>query len=529
MNLYERILNYNNSDINALYYNNKSISYKQMMINIRKMANFLSLKGIKKGDVVTVVLPNIPVTIYTFYALNALGVIQNIIHPLTSFENIIKSMENTNSKSVILLSTYYKENINTINALDYKFFFVNPLNDNSFVERNIFYLKYPKPKSSNYIYLLDKYIKYEEIGRLPSTLDDETSIYLHSGGTTGTPKTICLSNESINNLVNKMHEIVGEDTVGKSMLAVLPMFHGFGLGMGVHAPLSNGAASCLMMKFDAKKVVKYINQGKINYIIGVPLLYQKLLKEPGFIKSKLNRLECAFIGGDNVNISLINEFNQLMKENKSNCRMYEGYGLTETVTVCSVNSKNNYKIGSVGMPLKDLEIIVLDENQKRVNDNTVGEVYVSGDTLMNGYLNDDKSTSLTIANINDKKYIKTGDLGYLDNEGYLFLKGRKKRMYKIHGINVYPNEVEKIVSENKYVYDSSLEYFSEPSPLLVLFVIKHKNINLSEDLIKEDIINELKKRVLKYSLPKEIIFVDEFPKTNVGKIDHNKFKNPFVK
>lgn len=528
MKLYENILKYNNSEVNALYYNNKCISYKELMINIRKMANFLYENGINKDDVVTVVLPNIPVTIYTFYALNALGVIQNIIHPLTSFDNIIKSMEKTNSKCVILLSTFYKENQNKINNLNYKFFFANPLNDNSIFEKYAFYLKYPKPKRKDNIYLLDKFNLSKEIKKLPSSLDNETSIYLHSGGTTGVPKTICLSNDSINNLVNKMQEIVGKDTIGKGMLAVLPMFHGFGLGMGIHAPLSNGAASCLMMKFDAKKVIKYINQNKINYIIGVPLLYQKLLKEPLFLSSKLSNLKCAFIGGDNVNISLINEFNKVMEENDSICRMYEGYGLTETVTVCSVNTIKNYKIGSVGKPLKDLEIIILDENNNKVENNIIGEVYVSGDTLMNGYLNDQESTSSTIININNKKYIKTGDLGYLDEDGYLFLKGRKKRMYKIHGFNVYPNEVEKIVSENTNVFDSSLEYFDEPTPSLVLFVIKNKKIDLDDNQIKEEIINELKKRVLKYSLPKEIIFIDDFPKTNVGKIDHKSFINPFI-
>ena len=529
MNLYENILKYENSKLNALYYNNKTISYKKLMINIRKMANYLSFRGIKRGDVVTVVLPNIPTTIYAFYALNALGVIQNIIHPLTFFENIIKSMKETNSNNVILLSTYYQENKSLIDELDYNFFFANPMNDNSLIEKYGFYLKYEKPKENNNIHLIDKFISFKEIDKLETLKSEDTSIYLHSGGTTGIAKTICLSCASINNLVGKMNNIVLDKIEGKSMLAVLPIFHGFGLGMGVHAPLSNGAASFLMMKFNAKKVIKYINKNRINFIIGVPLLYQKLLKEPMFHTSKLSNLECAFIGGDNVNINLINQFNNLMKEKNSKCRMYEGYGLTETVTVCSVNTPKNYKIGSVGKALDNLELLILDEEMKIVDNNIIGEVYVGGDTLMNGYLNDEHATLSTIVKINDKYYIRTGDLGYIDDDGFLFLKGRKKRMFKINGINVYPNEVEKIAMENINVFDASLEYFDDPSPSLALYIIKNNNIEISEEKINKEIIDMLKKRVLKYSLPKEIIFVNEFPKTDVGKIDHKSFDNPFKK
>ena len=529
MTLYDKIKIYENSNLNALYYENKSISFDKLLSNIRKLMNYFKSKGIKKDDVMTVVLPNIPSSIYTFYALNALGVIQNIIHPLTSFENIIETCKNTNSKGVVLLAMNYNSNKDIIDKLDLKFFFVNPMYDNSLLLRNMFYIKYKKVKENDHIYLLDKYRKYKECFEFISKDEKETSIYLHSGGTTGEPKIICLSDYAINNLVDKIDDIVTISIKGRSMLAVLPIFHGFGLGMGVHGPLSRGASSALMMKFDVNKTINWINQNKVNLIIGVPTLYQKLLRNKKFIKSKLFNLEQCFIGGDNVPISLINDFNKIMKNNNSRCLLLEGYGLTETVTVCSVNTINEFKVGSIGKPLKDIDIKILDESLNEVNVNEIGELYIKGNTLMNGYYLDKVSTDNTIININNELFVKTGDLGYIDEEGYIFLKGRKKRMFKISGLNVYPSEIEKIVTDNEYVIDASLEYFNEPKPHLVLYVIKNKYCSLSNEEIINYLNKEIEKRVLKYSLPKCIVIMDEFPKTKVGKIDHSLFIDPLSK
>ncbi len=529
MTLYEKISKYENSGYTALYYENKKISYKTLMRNIRKLANYLSERNIKKGDVVTLVLPNIPLTIYAFYALNLIGAIQNIVHPLTSFDKILETMEETNSKAVILLATNYEENEGKIKSSKYNFFFANPMHENSIIMKKAFFFKYKKPIEKENIHLIDKFSKEKEINNISSHLNSETSIYLHSGGTTGIPKVICLSDRSLNNLVSKIDNIVYKSIEGKSMLAVLPTFHGFGLGMGVHAPLANGASSSLMMKFNVKKVVKWINQNKINMIIGVPLLYQKLLKSELFLKSKLKNLEFCFVGGDNVPQSLIKEFNKIVNEKGSEAVLLEGYGLTETVTVCTVNTKKDFKLGSVGKPLKDLCVRILNDEMIDTNPNEIGEVYIKGDTLMNGYLNDETTTNLTMVNIGNETYIKSGDLGYLDEDGFIFLKGRKKRMFKISGINVYPSEIEKISTDNEDVIDASLEFFSEPNPHLILFLIKNKNSLKTNETIKTEIYTLLKQKFLKYSWPSEIIFLDEFPKTNVGKINHQGFIDPLKK
>ena len=164
--------------------------------------------------------------------------------------------------------------------------------------------------------------------------------------------------------------------------------------------------------------------------------------------------------------------------------------------------------------------MILDETNNKVSNNVVGEVFINGDTLMNSYLNDLAQTNATLVNIDNKIWVKTGDLGYLDEDGFLFLKGRIKRMFKISGINVYPSEVEKISCQVEGVFDASLEYI-EKSKSLELFIILDKNKTKDINEIKQSIFEKLNYKLLKYSIPKEIIIMDSFPKTKVGKIDHN--------
>jgi acyl-CoA synthetase (AMP-forming)/AMP-acid ligase II len=249
------------------------------------------------------------------------------------------------------------------------------------------------------------------------------------------------------------------------------------------------------------------------------------MKHPAFAEGDLSHIECAFVGGDNVPPSLIESFNALMEWAGSVGRMLEGYGLTETVTVCAVNTHKAFRMGSVGKPLEGIEVTVRDEAQNLLPAGQVGEVYIAGDTLMNGYYKDPEATGETILKIDGKDWVRSGDLGYLDEEGYLFLKGRIKRVYKIAGINVYPAEVEKIATDlTEDIYDAALELFDTPKPHLTLFLIRNKNSSRAEEELKEEILSRIGGRMTKYCMPEKVIFLDAFPKTKVGKIDHKAMK-----
>jgi long-chain acyl-CoA synthetase len=175
--------------------------------------------------------------------------------------------------------------------------------------------------------------------------------------------------------------------------------------------------------------------------------------------------------------------------------------------------------------LRGITIEIRDDQMQRVPANTVGEVYVKGDTLMNEYLNDQAATEKTLVQLDGEMWVRTGDLGYLDEDGFLFLKERIKRMFKVSGMNVYPSEVEKIVTDSEDIVDASLEFFESPKPHTVLFVIQNRNSQKSQDALREEIMQTLSARVLKYSLPQKIVFMEQFPQTKVGKIDHKAFQN----
>ena len=487
------------------------------------MITYLKNKGIKEDDVVTIVLPNVPVTIYLLYALNAIGAKQNIIHPLTPFDGIIKAMEDTSSKNLIILETIYQERMIEFDEANYNIFFVNPMYDKNIFMRHAFYLKFKGIKENDHMFKIDHFHKEKEyVGEINHD-DLKDSIYLHSGGTTGNPKIIALSDASFNNLSSKIDGIVPSSLEGKSMLAVLPHFHGFGLGMGIHSPLFEGATTAIMMKFDGDKIIKWINQGKINFIIGIPLLYTKLFENKKFMKCKMENLEYLFIGGDNCSRDLITKTNAFFKKKGIDCALLEGYGLTETVTVCNVNTKENQKVGSVGKPLQGIKVQIRDENLNLLKPNEVGEVFVSGNTLMNGYYHNPKATQETKMVIDEEEWIRTGDLGYLDEEGFLFIKGRKKRLIKIAGINVYPSEVENLVSNMDGVRHAALIYFKDENKLKLFVTIEEDKIK-DKELLKKEIETQVKNNFTKYAWPKEIEIVKHFPRTKMGKIDYKGFE-----
>lgn len=525
--LFDRLKKNRDRDTIAVRFENKEIRYPALCRSVRQMAAYLQSVGLKSGDTVTVSLPNIPVCIYVLYACNALGVVQNIVHPLAPAAEILRTAKETGSKLVLLLSSRSKEEKQTLANSEFRVAYANPLYDVSPLKRLLCNCKCGFVHENERTLALDRFRSCKPITQLPAHDTAAPSLYLHSGGTTSAPKTILLSDDALNNLVAKVDGIVDGDVVGKSILTVLPAFHGFGLGMGIHTALYWGGTCALMTRFKLKDTIRWIDEGKVNYLLGVPLLYQKLMKDPAFSAANLSALECAFVGGDNVPQSLIAEFNALMQRKGSPCVMLEGYGLTETVTVCTVNTARSFRACSVGKPLRGISVTVRDEAEQCLPVREVGEVYIAGDTLMNGYFRDEAGTAATVRTLDGKQWIRTGDLGFLDEDGFLFLKGRKKRVFKIAGINVYPAEAERIATDMvNDVFDAALEMFESPKPHLVLFLVQNRDSKKTQDEIRAALNERMQQQLLKYSLPGKIVFLAEFPKTQVGKIDHKAFTDP---
>ncbi len=505
----------------AIRFENLLLTYEQLDKRIIETVKILKTLDIKHGDVISVSLPNCPLSIYLFYAINALGAISYNIHPLTKAKTIDKMMKETNSKVLFSLALNGKELESNLNK-NIKIILINP-----YYKVNIIKYLYIKSKTNDIkSSILFEYIKKsKEKIEIYQPHENEDSVYLNTGGTNGDPKVVRLSNDAINYLALQGYDLIQGPKENIKMLTAIPLFHGFGLGMGVHTPLSHGASTVLMLKFNTKEAIKHIQKGYATVILGVPALFNALLSKKNFYGPFLKKQVISYIGGDNVPKSLIERWNKAMEDNGSDARLYEGYGLTETVTCCTVNTRyNRSKEGSIGRPLPGVTIKIRDiDTHEILKPYEKGEIIISGPTLMNGYLN--SNSDEVLFKMDGETYLSTKDYGYLDEDGYLFFKQRMRRIVKVNGESLCPSDVENIILKIDDIYEVYCYGAKDlkRGHCLRLAVSKKDESNISdsdlEALIKEKISSTLTPNYL----PDKVIFYKRLPHTPVGKIDTTKF------
>lgn len=508
----------------AFYYRKKYYTYEFLISRICSFEDTLKTLGFNKNDVITICLPNVPEALYLFYATNKMGGIANIIHPLMGSEEVKEIVRKTNSRILFILDTRYSE-VMDLNNENIKVYSVSPVKESSWIIRHI----YKKLNKKSLKFLKDK--NFESLSKFYKGKVDkedefvpmkkEDAVLLHSGGTTGKPKTVALSSFTINSLVTNIYEVLDyKDGDYSYMLSVLPMFHGFGLAICIHILLAYGGCDMLMPKFNTKETINLLNEGKINYIVGVPTLFEALVRKDEFSGEMLKNLKGCFVGGDFVSSSLKDRFNKKMMEAGAKARLFEGYGLTETVCVNSVNTSTFNKPGTVGKPLKNVKAMIIDEEENDLGVNVEGEIAIGGETLMNGYRYEKEKVNIFFEK-DGIKYLHTGDYGFIDEEGYLHFKQRMKRLLKINGVNIFPSEVEEVVSLIPHIYECAAIGIKDDryGDMVKLFVVLDRNNNLDLETLKSNINEEIVKKCSIYAKPKEIVFIDKLPKTLLGKVD----------
>ena len=510
-------------DLTAIYYFKNKISFDKLMDKVDKWSKILQNNyNIQKGDTVLISLPNIPQVIILLYALNRIGAISNMVHPNSPFQVIQKYYDETNCKLAFLFENkVYKE------LKDYKNFKGNII---ICEVETYFPLKikgHYKFWSRGVHHALAKVNKFEFFSQIKKSSDvvveypltsEETSVILHSASTTGKEKSIRLSSRSFNFTATRTSEIMcmsSEELKGKCMISVLPSFHGFGLCMTMHAPLVNQFGIYLIPKFSASEVAKAMSYCKNAIsICGTPNVYKALLSDPNFTNSKyLKTLRSCFSGGDSLPSMVKENFDSLMIKRGSYCRLYEGYGLTEALSVCAVNTHRHHKVGSIGYPISGVEFKIFDDNNKELPPLKVGEIGIKSEHIMLGYLDEADNQD----DIFHDGYLKTGDLGYIDEDGFLYFNSRKKRVIKVSGVAVFPHEIEGVISRMSGI-DAvcCIQIPDEKYVHAVKAVVVARNKN------KERIIEECKKRLISWSIPTEIEFVNKLPMTKLHKVNWKK-------
>ena len=513
--------------LNALYYKGRNITYSATLREIDALAAGLSRAGIKRGDVVTVCMPNVPESIYALYAVNKLGAVAHMVHPLAPAAQLKRFMEKAGSRLLFVLNIALKDYAELADCVQLGIVSVSPARSLGRLKRKAYdFINRADIVKGGGIRDYDAVTVKRGAFEAAPYESGRTAVYLHSGGTGGEPKVIELSDMAVNALASRVPDILDfmDRLEGTAMLAVLPMFHGFGLAMGVHAPLCYGAVSALMPKFSTRETIKLISEGKLNYLIGVPALYEALLRKPEFSGEKLKNIRIAFIGGDCVMPDLLDRFDARMREGGSGARLFEGYGLTETVTVCNVNLFSANRAGSVGKPLPGLECVILGSDGAVLEAGETGEICIAGDTLMNGYLNDAAATAEAFTELGGKKFVRTGDAGYLDADGYLYFRQRIKRIIKIAGVSVYPSEIEAAAGAlgGGITEACAIEGKRDGKTVIELYLVS--SFAPGERLSAEAVRDGICKALGKYAVPSKVEYLDRLPKTLINKVDVNALK-----
>lgn len=522
---------------NAYEYFGKKCTYKDFLTNIKKTASALIELGVKENDRVTICMPNTPVAITMFYAVNMIGATACMIHPLSSADEINHYLTISDSKYILTIDLVYNKVIEAIKNTKIKKVIVSSVSDGmSSFKHTLYYFITGK---KNKIEKNEKAIFYNELLKLAVALDFERperkttdeAVILFSGGTTGKPKGIVLSNMNFNALAMQANAAIEEATVGASILAILPIFHGFGLGVSIHTPLYIGMKVILVPDFTPRKFASLLKKYHPTIITGVPTLYEALIKS-SLGKNDLTSLKSVISGGDILTPEFKTSIDDYLAAHGSKAKVRCGYGLTECTGACLLNPSELYKDYSIGIPFPDMKfkIMKLDSNEQAdfLED---GEICVSGPTVMQGYLNDPKETKeVLIKDEEGNTWLHTGDIGYMDDDGFVFYKQRRKRLIISSGYNIYPTYVESVINSNKYVDTSIVIGIPHPYKKQVVkaYIVLKKDVKLT-GAVKKSIKTYIEKHLVRYSWPYEYEYRDELPKTLVGKVAYKQLEEEHMR
>ena len=356
----------------------------------------------------------------------------------------------------------------------------------------------------------------------PSFEKFRTAVILYSGGTTGVPKGICLTDLNFNACAMQAMEAIGLTfRTGLKMLSCMPLFHGFGLGINIHTVLIHGACCVLMPTFNPKTYAQMLRHKKPNFIAGVPTIFEALLHMPQLDHLDMGFLMGMFCGGDSLSVELKKKIDAFLREHHASIQVREGYGLTECVTASCLTPRDEHREGSIGLPFPDtVYAIVKPGTAEFLPPNTEGEIILKGPTLMTGYLKHPEETAQALRVLPDgDTWLYTGDLGFMDEDGYVYFRQRLKRLIITNGYNIYPGQLENIIDSCPEVAYSCVIGVKDPRRMqrVKAFIVPQEG-QVPGEALKERIMDQLKLHIAQYALPREIEFRTELPKTLVGKV-----------
>lgn len=530
MKIYDYMMKENLNHLNdkAIIYFGKSMTYKELDKKINIFAKSLKKFGIEKGDIITICMPNTPEAVIAFYAINKIGAVANMIHPLSGQLEIKNYLKEVNSKMIIAIDSSCNKIINIADETNLqKIVLVSPADSMPLLTKLAYKFSQRKNKITQDIRTISwgNFIKNNSNYNKELEAEYEknkTAVILHTGGTTGTPKGVELTDDNFNSMAEQFLKTAKNFERNDRMLTIMPVFHGFGLCSSVHLPLSAGVMINLIPKLNSKKLDKLITKYKPNHIIGVPTLFKGIINNKKLKKADLSFLKYVVSGGDLVKDSLENDINDFLKEHNSNAKLSKGYGLSEAVAgaTFAYNGYNNPT--SVGIPMvaTNLKIVTPGTNIE-LDNGEIGEICLYGPTIMKGYYHNEKETKSSLQD----GWLHTGDLGYYENDSLYFAQ-RKGNMIISSGVNVYPSNIEEVIESHDSVSACAVIGIYHPYKIQVpkAYIVLKDGYELTDEL-KKEIENLCKKNLNVYSVPYKYEFIDKLPQTLLGKISKKELEN----
>lgn len=511
----------------ALSFMGKATSYTRLAEQIDKVARSFYALGIRAGQRVLVCLPNVPQAVFCLYGLNRIGAIPTMVHPLSAVSELSFYMNEANCKIAVTLDQFYGKFLEVKKQRPIEKIVVCRVSEELSFPLNVGQKllterKFPKVQAPDILWkdfmqmgegVADGYVAQKDFR--------SEAVVLFSGGTTGTTKGIMLSDLNFNALAWQTANMAHEEVHHSKMLAAMPVFHGFGLGVCIHTLQYMGGTSILVPRFNVKSYAKLIRKTQPNFIAGVPTLFEAITRNRYLDGADLSCLRGVFSGGDSLTIELKKKFDAFLKDHNARVRVREGYGTTECVTACCLTPYNKEKEGSIGIPFPDTYFkICKPGTREELPYGEEGEICLTGPSMMLGYIGHEDENRQTLQKHEDGHvWLHTGDLGRMDEEGFVYFSQRMKRMIVTSGYNVYPSQLENVIEGHPAVQRSCVIGVKDPLKMqrVKAFVVLKENCPADEDM-RQSIMKHCKEHIAKYALPSEIEFRDSLPTTLVGKV-----------
>jgi len=468
----------------------KLITYQQFYDQLQQFARAIKTKGIQQSDRIAIMLPNIPEFAIAYYGTLMLGGVVVPLNTELKGQEINYILEDSECKMIILFEEFEKEIINLIEKNDFQ---ITPV---LFGES-----EFPD------------FVSWEELIKQSSNdfpafnpKPDDDAVILYTSGTTGHPKGVVLSHQ---NLSSNAFACVDAGSVGTNdiFLSVLPLYHSFGQTVVMNTCIASGALNVMLPKFDPNLAIKTILEDKITILAAVPTMFKMIIDSFKEV-TEIPSVRLCLSGGAKLDLNIFHEF-----QKKFGLHIYEGYGLTEAAPVVSFNPMDyRSKAGSVGLPLPGIEVKIVDENDQELTPGNEGEILVKGLNVMKGYLNRPEATKEILKN----DFLYTGDIGKIDDDDYIFILDRKGDLIIKGGFNVYPKEIEQVLSYHPKVNEVAV--IGVPDPVQGEEVKPYISLKPGKRVSKKDIFEYCKEHLANYKCPKYLTFLRSLPKSSSGKI-----------